>query len=81
MKRHFLTNPASNQVEKVVCLLSLLAILAACTFGQSESTFVSSATKDPTDCLASQGQISLRDCLTAVSQARWVNAYTLGQLR
>jgi ABC-type uncharacterized transport system auxiliary subunit len=81
MKKQSFINRASNQIASVVCLLSLLAILAACTFGQSESTFVSSATKDPTGCLASQGQISLRDCLTAVSNARLVDAYTLGQLR
>jgi ABC-type uncharacterized transport system auxiliary subunit len=80
MKKPSLTNPVSNQLAKVVCLLSLLVLLAACTFRQPETTLVSPAQEDTTGCLASQDQISLRDCLTAVYHARFVNAYTLGQL-
>lgn len=38
-------------------------------------------TEDEAGCLAAQAQLSLRDCLTAVYHARFVNAYTLGQLR
>jgi hypothetical protein len=81
MKKQSFIIRASNQIASIVCLLGLLTLLAACTFGQSEATFVSPATKDPTGCLASQDQVSLRDCLTAVSNARLVDAYTLGQLR
>jgi hypothetical protein len=90
MKKPFLRNPVSNHLAKVMCLLSLLVVLAACTFSQPETarqpetTLVSSAHsvhEDTTGCLASQQQVSLRDCLTAVYHARLVNAYTLGQLR
>jgi hypothetical protein len=80
MKKPSFLNRVSTQATSVVCLLSLLIVLAACTFRQPEST-VSPATKDPTGCLASQGQLSLRDCLTAVHNARLVDAYTLGQLQ
>jgi hypothetical protein len=81
MKKPFLTNPVSNHLAKVICLLSLLTILAACTFRQPEAKLVSSTQEDTTGCLASQQQVPLRACLTAVYHARLVNAYTLGQLR
>jgi ABC-type uncharacterized transport system auxiliary subunit len=76
-----LRNPVSNHLAKVICLLSLLAILAACTFRQPETTHVSSLHEDTTGCLANQQQVLLRDCLTAVYHTRLVNAYTLDQLR
>lgn len=86
MKKPFLRNPflrnlVSNHLAKVMCLLSLLAILAGCTFRQPETTHVSSLHEDTTGCLANQPQVPLRDCLTAVYNTRLVNAYTLGQLK
>jgi ABC-type uncharacterized transport system auxiliary subunit len=81
MKKPVLSNPVSNQLAKVVCLLSLLVVLAACTFRQPETTHVSSLHEDTTGCLANQPQVPLRACLTAVYNSRLVNAYTLGQLR
>ncbi len=86
MKKHILTNPVSKQLAKVLCLLSLLTVLAACTFRQPEATLIPSTQvpsiqADTTGCLANQQQISLRACLTAVYHARFVNAYTLGELR
>jgi hypothetical protein len=80
MKKQPLPTTVLNQVaKKTIFLLSLLLLLAACTFRSPEAT--SSALKeDTTGCLAMQSQVSLRDCLTAVYSARLVNAYTLGQL-
>lgn len=83
MKKQSFIIRVSNRITSVVCLLSLLGVLAACAFRQSEVgvPLVSPLHHDTTGCLASQGQISLRDCLTVVSNARLVDAYTLGQLR
>jgi hypothetical protein len=66
--------------KKAIFLLSLFVLLTACTFSVPEVTNASLA-KDTTGCVSSQNQISLRDCLTAVYNARLVDAYTLGQLR
>jgi outer membrane biogenesis lipoprotein LolB len=66
--------------KKAIFLLSVFLLLAACTFSVPEVNNASPA-KDTKGCLASQNQISLRDCLTAVYNARLVDAYTLGQLR
>jgi hypothetical protein len=78
MKKQSFMNPVSKPLAVVVCLLSLLAFLAVYTFSQPDSTLVE---KDTKSCLASEQQIPLRDCLTAVYHPRLVNAYTLGQLR
>jgi hypothetical protein len=66
--------------KKAIFLLSLFLLLAACTFSLPDVNNASVA-NDTTGCLASQQQISLRDCLTAVYNARLVDAYTLGQLQ
>jgi hypothetical protein len=63
---------------KKTTLLSGLFLLTACTVSLPDVN--SSLAKDTTGCLASQQQISLRDCLTAVYHAQLVDAYTLGQL-
>jgi hypothetical protein len=81
MKKQSFIIRASNQIASIVCLLGLLTLLTACTFRQSEATHVSYTHEDTTGCVASQQQLSLRDCLTAVHNARLVNAYTLGLLR
>lgn len=78
MNEQSFVNPVPKLLASAVCLLSLLAFLAVYTFSQPDSTLVE---KDTKSCLASEEQLSLRDCLTAVYNARLVNAYTLGQLR
>jgi hypothetical protein len=80
MKKQTLPTKVLNHLsKKTIFLLSLLLLLAACTFRSPEVTS-SALTKDTTGCLASQNQVSLRDCLTAVYHARLVDTYTLGQL-
>jgi hypothetical protein len=80
MKKQPLPTTVLNHASKnALFLLSLLLLLAACTFRSPEATS-SSLKEDTTGCLASQSQVSLRDCLTAVYSARLVDAYTLGQL-
>jgi hypothetical protein len=71
---------ALNHAPKKTIFLLSLFLLAACTFSLPDVN-KSSVANDTTGCLASQHQISLRDCLTAVYDARLVDAYTLGQLR
>jgi hypothetical protein len=78
MNEQSFVNPVPKLLASAVCLLSLLAFLAVYIFSQPVPTLVEQDTKS---CLASEGQVSLRDCLTAVYQARLVDAYTLGQLR
>jgi hypothetical protein len=77
MKKQLLTLKLAP--KKTIFLLSLFLFLAACTFSLPEVNNASLA-KDTTGCVASQHQISLLDCLTAVYNARLVDAYTLGQL-
>lgn len=83
MKKPSFINRVLSLATSVVYLLTLSTPLVACTFSRSEAraTRVFSPHHDVTGCLASEQQISLRDCLTAVSNARLVDAYTLGQLR
>jgi hypothetical protein len=81
VKKPFLTNLLPNHLANVTCLLSLLTTLAACAFRQPEATLVPFVHEDTAGCLASQQQVSSRTCLTAVYHARFVNAYTLGQLQ
>lgn len=78
MKKQSFVNPVSKPLAVIVCLLSLLIFLAVYTFSQPDSTLVEQDTKS---CLASEQQVSLRECLTAVYNARLVDAYTLGQLQ
>lgn len=78
MNEQSFVNLVPRLLTSVVCLLSLLAFLAVYTFSQPAPTL---AEKDTKSCLASEQQVSLRDCLTAVYNARLVDAYTLGQLR
>lgn len=81
MKKQSLVTSIFGQRAKAVCVLSLLIFLTACSFRQPEATLVPFVHEDTAGCLASQQQVSLRECLTAVYHARFVNAYTLGQLR
>jgi hypothetical protein len=78
MNEQSFVNPVPKLLAVVICLLSLLAFLAVYTFSQPVPTLLEKETKS---CLASEKQVSLRDCLTAVYNARLVDAYTLGQLR
>ena len=77
MNEQSFVNPVPKLLASVICLLSLLVFLGVYIFSQPDSTLVE---KDTKSCLASEEQISLRDCLTAIYNARLVDAYTLGQL-